>query len=206
MTTRQRTDGATKASDATSFRLITPVAILSYPHLFKAWAGKEGDNDPKFSAALIFTPEEQDTDAFRNMISIAQRCGEAKWGEDFITMVQNGEVRRPFKKDWEKKGYPEGSIYLNARSKTKPGIVMPYAGDDGKLANLTDEALIYAGCKVHASLSAFSYTHSGNKGVSFGLNNIQWVDHGDRLDSRVNAADEFDAVETAAPSLDDMIG
>lgn len=207
MTNRQRTDGATTASEPTSNRLITPKAILSYPHLFKAWAGKNSTNEPKFSAALVFTPEVQDEDGFKNMLIIAQSVGKEKWGEAYNTMRQNGEMRVPFKNNAVEKGYPEGSIFFNARSNTKPGLVMPFADQaTGKAAVLEDESLIYAGAVVRASLTAFAYDHSGNKGVSFALNNIQWVDHGERLDSRVHAADEFDVVATTPVSIDDMIG
>jgi hypothetical protein len=53
---------------------------------------------------------------------------------------------------------------------------------------------------VRASLRAFAYDTNGNKGVSFGLNNIQKLGEGQRLDGRKAATDEFDADLSQAPA------
>lgn len=186
-----------------STRVITPVAILSFPHLFEPSAIDE-NSEPKYSASFLF---DADTD-ISQLKKVANDAGRAKWGDKYEEMVRMGQIRSPFRIDGESKGYPEGTTFIGARSKKKPGIVLPWIDKaTGKPAQLTDEEKIYPGCKVRASLTAFGYDRAGNKGVSFALNNLQWVEDGERLDSSVAATEEFDAVsEAPAPaSIDDLL-
>ncbi len=68
-----------------------------------------------------------------------------------------------------------------------------------KPLKITDPAQIFAGCIVKASVNPFAYDQTGNRGVAFGLQNIQLWQNQDlkRLDNRANAEDEFTA--EAAP-------
>lgn len=169
-------------------KVITPKAILSYPHLFVP--STMDDKKPRYSCALIF-PEGSDMDALKAAVV---HCGKQKWGDKFEDMVKAGSLRLPFRTDGEAKGYPS-PLFMNVRTEQKPGMVMPYAGEDGRPMPLTDETLMYPGAVVRASLYAFSYDRSGNKGVSFALGNLQWVEHGERLDNRKAASDEFEPLE-----------
>jgi hypothetical protein len=64
---------------------------------------------------------------------------------------------------------------------------------------ITDPSKVFAGCIVKASVNPFAYEQTGNRGIAFGLQNIQLWQHEDveRLDNRANAEDEFSA--EAAP-------
>lgn len=189
-------------------KLTTPEAILSYPHLFKRQKGINPGDKEKFSAALVFTPEAQKTPEFEKMKAEAMQLGVAKWGEKFPELVRAGKVKWPFRKDDDgSKGYPAGSLYINVRSDSQPGIVgrEPDPSDPTKPRKITNEQEIYAGCKVRATISGFTYDQPVNKGVSFGLNNIQKLADGDRIDGRAKAEDEFKADLSAAPmSIDDL--
>lgn len=187
----------------TSTRVVTPEATLSFPHLFEPSAIDE-NSEPKYSASFLF---DADTD-ISALKKVANDAGKAKWGDKYIEMAKTGQIRSPFRTDGESKGYPEGTVFVGARSKKKPGIVLPWNDPTtGKPAQLTDEELVYPGCKVRASLTAFAYDRAGNKGVSFALNNVQWLADGERLDSSVAATDDFDAVEEAPKpaSIDDLL-
>ena len=70
---------------------------------------------------------------------------------------------------------------------------------------ITDHAEVYSGCKVRATLSVFAYEKAGNRGVSFGLNNVQKLDDGERLDGRLKAEDDFGAIEDKPAEIDDML-
>jgi hypothetical protein len=95
---------------------------------------------------------------------------------------------------------------MNVKNKSKPGIVSTYPGPDGKPTPIDDTNAIYAGCRVRASLRAYAYDVSGNKGVAFSLGNLQKLADGDRLDGRKRAEDEFEADLSAKPAdLDDII-
>jgi hypothetical protein len=190
-----------------SKQLITPLAILSYPHLDQPQPSTDG-KPPKYSAALVFTKEllslpgeQAKLDA---MVAAGQAAIEAKWPGKLAELLKSENFKKGFRKDGEEKGYPAGSIFVNVRSGQQPGTVYAYAGPDGKKpAQMpTDKikAELYPGAIVRASVTAFAYDTSGNRGVSFGLNNIQKVRDGDRLDNRVAAENEFDIDLSAAPA------
>lgn len=191
-----------------STKLITPEAILSYPHLHQPQPAKAGQK-PKYSATLIF-PKGTDLSALR---AAAIEAGRDKFGTGIkaggkIIPIEQafdaGLLRSPFRTDVLAKGYPEGSTFINIRSDNKPGVVYNYpAPGTTKPAVVPDERIkteFYPGVFVRASVSAFGYEAEGNKGVSFGLNNVQLLRAGERLDGRVSAEDEFTADMTAEPA------
>ena len=70
-------------------------------------------------------------------------------------------------------------------SKTRPGIV------DEDLNAVLDPTQVYSGCYARVSINAFPYSNSGNKGISFGLNNVQFLQDGEPLGGRTRAEDDF---------------
>lgn len=180
-------------------KVITPKGRVSYPHLFEPQI-PPNQVDPVYSCTLVF---ESGSD-LSALEKAAESVGQEKWGDKYAALKKTGKIRAPFRLDGEEKGYPEGSIFINIKSKAQPGIVSIYPGEDGKPAKITDPGLIYAGCYVRASVRAFAYDVNGNKGVSFALNNVQKVADGDRLDGRSRAEDEFEADGNASADLDDL--
>ena len=59
----------------------------------------------------------------------------------------------------------------------EPGTTKPAKVEPEKIKDV-----FYAGAIVRAQLSAFPYDTDGNKGVSFGLNNIQKLAEGEEID------------------------
>ncbi len=172
---------------------MTPEAMLSYPHLFEPQAVNEGD-PPKYSCTLVFAPG---TDLSQLKAAAAAVAKDA-WGDKAVEVVK--KQRYPtFRTDAEEKGYPEGSTFINATSKGKPGVVAAYAGPDGKAARITDPEEIYAGCYVRATVRPFAYDQRGNRGVSFGLVNIQKLRDGERIGGRPRPEDEFEPIAGATP-------
>lgn len=180
--------------------VITPKAMLSYPHLDVPQQPQKGQaGKAKYSATLVFAPG-TDITALQEAVAAA---GEEKWPGKSKEMFRIGALRSPFRKDAEAKGYPAGSIFLNVRSEQKPGAVYLHAGADNKPAIIADEKIkeeLYPGAFVRAQIRAFPYDSNGNKGVSFALNNIQKMGDGERLDNRQAATDAFEADLSAAPA------
>lgn len=196
-----------KTENSGATKIITPEAILSYPHLVKPQAAEEGGKE-KYSASFVF-PKGTDLSGMKKaMIAAAKE----KFGDKGVEMLRKKTLRSPFRDDPEdvaKKGYAEGSVFVNARSDRKPGVVSVYKDPKNptKPAVIPDdqvEEALYPGSVVKGSLVAFYYERKGNKGIGFALNNIQKVREGDRLDSRVNAQDEFEADESAEASLEGL--
>ena len=170
-------------------RVITPPAIVSFPRFFKPEPGPQG-GEPKYSGAFIMT-EGSDLTGLKAAIVAA---GVEKFGDRFADLVRSDpNFRLPLRTDAAGKGYPEGSTFFNATSKYKPQVV------DGNLQEILDYETVYAGAIVLASVTAFGYDNV-QKGVSFALNNVQFLRDGDRLDNRVSASDEFDKAMTEVPS------
>lgn len=188
-------------SEISSTKVVTPTAVLSYPHLHQPQPAQDGKK-PKYSCALIF-PAGSDLSALEKA---AFAAAEAKYPGKGADMLKKGQLKNPFRKTSEKDEYDKlfpGGTFINVRTEQKPAIVYSYAGEDGKPARMPDEKVkeeMYPGVKVRASLAAFAYDTSGNKGVSFALNNLQKLAEGDRIDGRVAAEDEFDVDLSQAPA------
>lgn len=182
-------------------RIITPEAILSYPQLFTPRAVNNGE--PKYSACLIFPAGTDLTQLKQAALDVAK----AKWGDKGaqVLKAQTHPIFRADPDDVAGKGYPEGSTFMNVRTTRKPGVVSIYPDPNtGKPTPVTDESQAYPGVIVKASLEPYAYDNSGNRGVTFGLGNIQIIRDGDRLDGRAKAADEFDADMESTADLSDL--
>lgn len=186
---------------ADSLKVITPEALLSYPYLIEPYPDDSGKL--WYSCTLVFLPD-ADLSALKQVVVEAAR---RQVGDKAASMLRDGLLKSPFRKDWQKKGYPEGSVFFSCKSKSKPGIVGLAPGRDGKPAPYTGE--IYAGLRVRASVTAYYYKQQGG-GIAMGLGNIQVLGpSGYRFDSRLSAEDEFEADANAAAAagedLDDIL-
>lgn len=188
-------------------RITIPVAQISYPHIITPKAFDE-DDPPKWSASFVF-PEGTDLSALKAAVKAA---GEEKFGEKkFAQLVKSGKISvlggpgSSIRTDVEDKNYPEGAAaFINASEKNrKPGLVSLFPDPEtGRPTALTDEQaaeLFYPGAMVRASVTAYGYDYKGNKGVTWGLNNVAWAGHGQRLDGSISAVDEFTADASLIP-------
>lgn len=161
--------------------------ILSYPDLVHGTPDQRSGKI-KFSAAFITTDKTNIADlAAAELAAIRDQFGPQATAK----MVSDGEIKstwRRNKADQKKVNAPNG--FVNARSEQRPGIVdraaKPIIGKDV-------ETELYPGAVVNVTLFAYYYNTEGNSGISFGLNNIQKVKDGTRLDNRKSAEEEFDA-------------
>jgi len=180
-------------------KVISPEATISYPHIFEPQT-PPGATDAVYSCALVFADDADITE----LKAAAQIVAKGEWGDKTAELIKSGKVKMPFRTDGVEKGYPEGSIFINVKSRKQPGVVSIYAGPDGKPAILTDPNEIYPGAVVRASLRAYTYDTNGNRGVSFSLNNIQKIKDGPRMDGRLSAADEFTAEPRPTADISDL--
>ena len=93
----------------------------------------------------------------------------------------------------------KGHWVLSVQSKRKPGVV-------DRDNDPFDAADIKSGDYIRASLRAFAYDVSGNRGVSFGLNNVQFLHEGDPLGGGTSARADFsDPFEDDEDDYGDLI-
>lgn len=194
-------------SEKERIEVITPEAIIAWPNLFEAKPINDGNTD-YYSATFIF-PEGTDLSELK---AAAQAKGEEYFGkEKFAQLLKAGNVTMPFRYNAEEKGYPEGSTFINTKSKFAPDVIDRYADpksdpEDPQPLEITDPDAIYPGCIVRGQVSPYGYDHMGNKGVSFGLDGVQrWAD-GERLDGRTSPGAAFNVEMPAETDLSDLEG
>lgn len=170
--------------------IITPEVRLSFPNLFEARVVPGSQNaKPKFSASLLLPPS-FDLKLLQQSMAAAMT---KKWGK-VITLPA---AKNPIKDAAEKEGlagYETGWRFINvsANLESPPQVV------DQRLLPVTDRTKVYAGMWVRAYLNAFAWEHAqGGKGVSFGLNAIQLMRDGERIDGRRATTDVFTPVDIA---------
>lgn len=164
----------------------TPIFRASFPNLFRPTRPKNAPDtqDPKYSLTMLFAKDADLTElkkAAHNVLVEQFGADQTKWPK---------KLTSPFRDqgDMDYEGYEEGAIFIRATSKQKPGVV------DSKVQPIIDEADVYPGCYMRATVRPFYYDTNGNKGVSFGLQNVQKVKDGEPLGGRTRAEDDFEAV------------
>ena len=167
----------------------TPIGILSFPNLFSPRPRAPG-GEPVYQCSILFNEAAQKDpayDALRRAVreEIDDKNGAGK-SRDPQFMAG---VRSPFRPTSEKQysGYdiPNG-IFISPWTKTKPGLV------DAVRNEIMVPEDIWPGQLVRATVSPFWYNTSGNRGVSFALNNLQVCrTDGPRLDGRKAAKEDF---------------
>jgi hypothetical protein len=150
---------------------------------FKPRAPFEGQ-EPVYSVQMLF-PKDTDISSLKKAVSATIR---KKWGEDKAKWPKN--MRLPFKDGNEKNlaDYKD-KVVVEARSKMKPGIV------DKNLQEIIEPSEAYSGCWMRATVTCFAYDKAGNKGVSFGLQNLQKVKDDEAFSGKRNAKDDFESIE-----------
>lgn len=182
-------DNTAKRSTSDPKNVITPKCRMVWPALFNPQKMRgQSDDQAKFQISVLI-PKDANIDLLNE---VAKEAREEKFGKAKAT------IRSPFRKTAEKDALADLAddfpTYITARSKDRPGVV----GPNGKAVD--DPEQVYSGRWCRVSVQAFGYDQSGNKGVSFGLQNVQLLDNDDPLavgGQRVAAESEFDAVEVA---------
>lgn len=176
---------ATKAKEGKN--IITPIGRLSFPNLITAKANSMNKDGPKKFGCSLLIPPTADIKLLKQM---AQECAEAEWGNK----VKDMKIRNPFLKaeEYKYEGYVPGWMLIRTTAISKPSVVEAKGGALIRIVE-DDPEVIYPGRWCQISLNAFAYDNSGNKGISFGLNNVLLLNHDDSLGGRMKAEDEFEA-------------
>jgi len=173
-------------------RYVTPVFRLSYPNVFVPRAAKKG-GDPKYGLSAIWTPSkftDKEKVLWKAILKALDEEAQTRFKKPFKSLPAN--IKRGLRNGNEKpelEGYGEGTIFASVTSKMAPGVI-----DRNKNTISPDEGNadeIYPGCYCRATVTVYGYDNEG-KGLALGLMNLQKVKDGTRLDSRTNAAEDFE--------------
>lgn len=176
-------------------QVLTPVFRVSFPAVFEA---KSFDNGPaKFSVSAVWDPTLFTAKEKKLWDAMVGLCDEVSL-ERFKKKMDDlpGNFKKAIRDGAEKAdlaGYGEGKLFANLSSKMKPGIV------DLTGAPITNPDEFYPGCYARAFVTAYSYDNKG-KGVAMGLQNLQFIKDGERLDARTDAGAAF----AEADDVDDL--
>ena len=162
----------------------------------------EFNGKDEFSTQILVA--KSDTTTVAALKDAARAALATKWGDKVPTKVRN-----PMRDgDTETKG--DGSalgpeykhhFFMTVKSSKRPGII---DSSGVELLGLDDVA---SGDWGRVSLNAYAYDAAGNKGVSFGLNNVQLMSKGESLGGgRPSAAADFGvATSTAAAPVAETV-
>jgi hypothetical protein len=170
-------------------RLVTGEVRLSYCHLFEPYTS-DPEKEPRYSVTILIPKSDKDTlSKINKAIEVAKEEGKPKWGGKVPATLKLTLHDGDEEADLEKNPEYAGHMFMAMSSKTRPGVV------DRDVQPVLDPTQVYSGCYARVSINAFPYSNSGNKGVSFGLNNVQFLRDGEPLGGRTRAEDDFDAIE-----------
>lgn len=173
-----------------STKVVTGTVRGSYLTLFEPRAQDQNKPDEKKYSMVILIPKSDKTTL--NAIAAAQKAAvDAKWPgkppakinytlHDGNGAKENGEPYGPECKD---------CMVMSVSSKNRPGVV------DQNVRAILDPTMCVSGDYFRVEINAYGYDYSGKKGVSFGLNNVQFVKKGDPLGNISRPEDSFSAVE-----------
>lgn len=175
-----------------SGNIITPAGRLSYPSLFVArtMKGETDKTKAKYGTTLLL-PKAADLKVLQDAVLA---CVQEKWGKDAK------KIRSPFLKTAEKMEDDEMAeefpTLIRCTSSYKPDVI--YANG----AACEDEEGVYPGRWARISVRPYAWEHPANgKGVGLGLQNVQLLDHAERIGGgRMRAEEEFTPVEVEGGS------
>lgn len=167
-------------------KVVTGKVRLSYVHLFEPFTNSP-EQEARYSVTILIPKSDKATLA---KIEAAQKAAAEegktkKFGgripPNLSTTLHDGDEEA----DLERNPEYEGHMYMAMSSKQRPGVV------DQDLNPVMDPSQVYSGCYARVSINAFPYNTNGKKGISFGLNNVQFLEDGESLGGRTRAEDDF---------------
>jgi hypothetical protein len=180
---------------ANTDNLLTPEFRAAFISIFRATASKNPDGTTgkaKYSIRAMFPPK-SDMTALKAQ---AQAAAVTKWGDKLPKAL-----RSPFRTNEELENPVEGLgddwivVTFSANEDRRPGLV------DAQCQDIINEEDVYSGAWYRAQVRAFAYENAGNKGVSFGLQNVQKLRDDDTLGGgRTPANKAFEPVGGASKS------
>lgn len=163
---------------------------VAYPHLFEPYAYQNGPNK-KYEITLMIPKSDTKTmeDIKKGLAAAKAKKWPASAVKDIQSPVKDGDEMSTdaFKDHWiiRAKATPRDG------GAGRPGVVLPNlqpAGPDD----------IVSGDFCNVDINPYAYDQSGNKGLSFGLNNVQLAMKGDRIGSgKARPESVFEAMEMA---------
>jgi hypothetical protein len=180
-----------------STRFVTGVVRASYANIMRA---KRNEMNGKEEYSVVCLVPKTDTASVEGLKAAAKAAIAAKWPagapKGLRNPLRDGDTET--KADGSALGAEyHGCFFFNAKtdaSRNKPSVIDKLGHD------LIDPDAVASGDFIRVSVNAYAYDAAGNRGVSFGLNNVLLDRKGEPLGgSRPSAAQEF-GIAAGAPA------
>lgn len=173
-----------------SARVLTGQVRASYVNVFQTRINELSGNEEY--GMMILIPK-SDKKTVQRIKSAIEHVKAAKWGKKVPTKLRNplrdGDSIDDLPESVEAGDEPyAGHFFMNIKSQNKPEIV------DKNLQEIIDQSEFRSGDYCRVTMNAYAYDTKGNRGVAFGLNNIQVLEKGESLGGRTRAEDDFEEV------------
>lgn len=147
---------------------------------------------PKYSVSLIIPKSDKATvTRVKEAIQAAYEEGESKLKGNGKVVPALSVIKNPLRDgDLERPGdaaYAD-SYFINANSATAPGLV------DANCDHIIDRSEVYSGVYGRTSINFYAFNSNGNKGIAYGLNDLQKIADGEPLGGKSRAEDDFATV------------
>lgn len=167
-------------------KIITGKVRFSYANVFEPRAMTDGGT-LKYSVSLIISKDDEGTiKKIKKAIAQAMEDGKSKLA-DKGGKINKSALKLPLRDGDEERDDEvyENSLFVNANNTKRPGLV------DENVQAIIDPDEFYSGCYGRASINFYAFNSNGNKGIACGLNNLQKLEDGDRLDGSSSAESDF---------------
>ena len=163
--------------------------------LFEPRAREEG-KEPRYSATVVLEKAEA-----KKIESITKAAIVQKWGSKVPAGLVSWGLREGDDPEFEAS---YGNVFINPKATRAPDTVTRINGKINKVTR--EEDIIYPGCYVAASVSAYAYegdrARSIKPGVTLNLRAVLFLKDGERLDNSVDSDKEFDGYNSVVASGD----
>lgn len=149
--------------------ILTGPVRLAFDNLFELPPSSPTMQNPKYGAALLFTPYADYSVLYEEYNAVCQR--EFPEYYDRETQQFSG-LHSPFRDQREKLkfgGFTPGCLFITSTSKYKPPVV------DARRNPIVDTSKVYPGVWAICAISAYAYKDPRKKGVAFGLQSVMII-------------------------------
>jgi len=185
---------------------LSPIGRVSFDAVYQPDAMEEGQ-EKKYGITLLI-PKQLDDPAqkalLKQMWTKANSLAVEKFGVGLGEKDKTGKViKSPFRDGSEKDhldGYDDTIRFVRFSGRIKPNVV------DQRKQPIPENSGFYAGCYAHVTYTVYAY-QKVNKGIGFGLCNVQKVADGEPFGAAMtDPDDDFDEVPTSGmEDVDQML-
>lgn len=166
-------------------KFVTPVIRCSYPKLAEPDTPERGG---KFGLSIPLPKNDQKANAA--LKAAMSNAAVNAWGEKYRALggITHFVVDCDDDPELAEDEVYAGCLKFSAKSKKRPGIVFP---NMEPVPTEEIEDVIYPGCWIRASVTAYGTETGGKKTVAFWLNSVMFVKPGESLGGTSKPEDDF---------------